>query len=396
MRIAMIGQKGIPATYGGIERHVEEIATRLVERGHQVDVFSRMYYSHLRGYYRGVRIRRLPSVNTKHLDTITHCALSTAESLFRRYDVVHFHALGPSVFAGLPRLFGSKTVVTVHGLDWERGKWGKMASWFLRSCERPAIHYPDKTIVVSKALREYFKKQHGCEPVMIPNGANPGIFRPLNKLKKYGLDRHRYILFVGRLVPEKGCHYLLEAFGQLKTDTRLVMAGGSSFSDGYVDSLMRIRAGDERVLMLGYVYGELLDELWSNAYMVVQPSILEGLSISLIEAISHGKCVLASDIPENLEVIEDCAVTFRTRDVDDLRDKMKMLLENPEHVQGVARTCRGHAETHYSWNRIVEATEAVYLDLISGGGSGSKIFVPGIEEVGKRLTVVKKHVARQE
>jgi glycosyltransferase involved in cell wall biosynthesis len=390
MRIAMIGQKGIPATYGGIERHVEEIATRLVERGHEVDVFSRLYYSHQTGFYRGVRIRRMVSINTKHFDTITHCAISTLASLFSRYDVVHFHALGPSVFAWLPHLVRSKTVVTVHGLDWERGKWGKLASWFLRSCERPAIRYPDRTIVVSKALREYFKKHHGCEPVMIPNGANPGVNRPVNKLKKYGLDRHRYVLFVGRLVPEKGCHYLLEAFSQLKTDTRLVMAGGSSFSDGYVDSLMRIRAGDERILMLGYVYGEVLDELWSNAYMVVQPSVLEGLSISLIEAISAGKCVLASDIPENLEVVEDCAVTFATRDVDDLREKMRALLENPERVDQVAERCRKHAETHYSWSRIVDATEAVYLDLIGGGGAGKNIVLPQREEAAKGLTLVKR------
>jgi glycosyltransferase involved in cell wall biosynthesis len=174
---------------------------------------------------------------------------------------------------------------------------------------------------------------------------------------------------VGRLVPEKGCHHLLEAFRQLDTDARLVLAGGSSFSDGYVDTLMKIRDGDERVIMLGYVYGDVLDELWSNAYFVVQPSVLEGLSISLIEAISHGRCVLASDIPENLEVVENCAVTFQTRDVNDLREKMRHLLERPDMVADVADRCRRHAERHYSWNRIVEATEAVYLDLIGGGAA---------------------------
>ncbi len=386
----MIGQKGIPATYGGIERHVEEIGTRLVERGHEVDVFSRLYYSHQRGHYRGVRIRRLPSLNTKHLDTITHCALSTVESLLHRYDVVHYHALGPSVFARIPKLVGSKTVVTVHGLDWERGKWGKLASWFLKSCEGPAIRHPDRTIVVSRTLKDYFVKKYDIEPVFIPNGANPGIFRPINKLKKHGLDRHRYVLFVGRLVPEKGCHHLLEAFTQLKTDARLVMAGGSSFSDGYVDSLMKIRNGDERIVMLGYVYGEVLDELWSNAYMVVQPSILEGLSISLIEAISHGRCVLASDIPENLEVVQDCAATFRTRDVNHLRDQLDLLLNRPEMVTSIATRCRQHAEAHYSWSRIVEATEAVYLDLIGGTRRQTRAAQSQRRAESQGLTVVKK------
>ncbi len=390
MRIAMIGQKGIPATYGGIERHVEEIAVRLVERGHEVDVFSRFYYSHQTGLYRGVRVRRLPSVNTKHLDTITHCALSTLDTLFRRYDIVHFHALGPSVFARIPRITGAKTVVTVHGLDWERGKWGPLAAWFLRSCEIPAIRFCDRTIVVSKTLKEYFQRKHNVETVMIPNGANPGIQRPVNKLKRWGLDKHRYILFVGRLVPEKGCHHLLEAFCQLDTDARLVLAGGSSFSDGYVDTLNRIKGKDERVHMLGYVYGDVLDELWSNAYFVVQPSVLEGLSISLIEAISHGKCVLASNIPENLEVVEDCAVTFQTRDVDDLRDSMRKLLDSPDHVAAVAERCRRHAERHYSWSRIVEATESVYLDLIGGGARPLKHPAAARKKrEAPRLTVVK-------
>jgi glycosyltransferase involved in cell wall biosynthesis len=384
----MIGQKGIPATYGGIERHVEEIAVRLAERGHEVDVYSRLYYSHQRGMYRGVRIRRLPSVNTKHLDTITHCAVSTVDAVFRRYDIVHYHALGPSVFSGLPRAVGSKTVVTVHGLDWERGKWGRLAAWFLRNCEIPAIHFPNRTIVVSKTLKEYFARKHGSETVLIPNGANAGVYRPMNKLKKYGLDQHRYVLFVGRLVPEKGCHHLLEAFRKLDTNVRLVMAGGSSFSDGYVELLEKIRGGDERIVMLGYVYGDILDELWSNAYLVVQPSILEGLSISLIEAISHGKCVLASDIPENLEVVSDCAVTFQTRDVDDLREKMGHLLTNPGVVAEVAQRCRLHAERHYSWNRIVDATESVYLDLI--GGRRPPVRLPKSARAKPRLTVVNK------
>lgn len=371
MKIAMIGQKGIPATYGGIERHVEEIATRLVELGHEVDVYSRWHYAKTDGAFRGVGIRRLPSINTKHFDTITHCALSTLDALFRGYDIVHYHALGPSVFAQIPRLTGAKTVVTVHGLDWERGKWGRVAAGFLRACERPAIRFPNRTIVVSRTLGEYFREKWGVETSVIPNGANPGVFRPANKLKKYGLDKHRYLLYVGRLVPEKGCHYLLEAFGQLNSDAHLVMAGGSSFSDGYVDSLMRIRAGDERIHMIGYVYGDLLDELWSNAYLVVQPSVLEGLSISLIEAISHGKCVLASDIPENLEVVSDCAVTFESRNVRDLGDKLRRLLDSPDVVSEVATRCRAHAERYYSWDRITKATEAVYLDLL-GGGDGAK------------------------
>jgi len=365
MRIAMVGQKGIPATYGGIERHVEEIGARLVERGHEVTIYSRFHYTKVGGTHRGMRIRKLPSLNTKHLDTITHCLASTVDALLQKYDIVHYHALGPSVFAGLPHLRHSRTVVTVHGLDWQRGKWGKLAAWFLRQCERPAILFPNRTIVVSRQLKDYFLENYGIDTAVIPNGVNPGVQRPPNKIRRFGLDQRRYVLFVGRLVPEKGCHMLLEAFRKVNSDALLVMAGGSSFSDGYVDTLDRIRDGDERIRMLGYVYGDVLDELWSNAYLVVQPSFLEGLSISLMEAMSHGKCILASDIPENLEVVEDCAVTFRTQDMEDLRAKLQYLLDDPIEVERVARGCKTYARDRFSWSRVVEATEAVYRDVLS-------------------------------
>ncbi len=366
MKIAMIGQKGIPATYGGIERHVEEIATRLVQRGHDVTVFSRFYYTHHRGPYRGVRNRRIPSVRTKHMDAFSHCALTTLYSLLDKHDVVHYHALGPSLFSAVPRIVGSKTVVTVHGLDWQRGKWGKFATWFLRACERPAVAFPNETIVVSETLGKYFKERFDADTNVIPNGTNPGTIRPPNRIKRWGLDRDRYILWVGRLVPEKGCHYLIEAFRKIDTDAKLVMAGGSSFSDTYVQSLERLRGEDERIKMVGYVYGDVLEELWSNAYLVVQPSILEGLSIALIEALSFGRCVIASDIPENIEVVEDSAITFKSRDVQDLRSKLQMCLDHPDMVTATAARCRTLAEEKYSWPRLVEATERVYEKAVNG------------------------------
>jgi len=366
MKIAMVGQKGIPATYGGIERHVEEIATRLVERGHQVTVYSRLYYSHHHGPYRGVSNVRLPSVRTKHLDAITHSGFATLHAALSGNDIVHFHALGPSVFSFLPRVFGAKTVVTIHGLDWQRGKWGTFAARFLRACEVPSVRFPDGTIVVSKTLAGYYRSKHSTNTLVIPNGTNPGTLRPPNRIKRWGLDRHPYVLWVGRLVPEKGCHYLIEAFRRLDTDAHLVMAGGSSFSDSYVQSLERLRGDDERIQMVGYVYGDVLDELWSNAYLVVQPSILEGLSIALIEALSYGRCTLVSDIPENLEVVEDCAVTFRSRDVEDLRAKLQMCLDHPDMVAATAERCRQLAEERYSWPRLVEATEAFYQALLDG------------------------------
>ena len=358
----MIGQKGLPATYGGIEKHVEEIAQRLVARGHEVAVFCRLYYTPTGSRYDGVRLLRRPSIHTKHLDTATHVAWSTFESMFRRFDVVHFHALGPSVFAALPRLVGAKTAVTVHGLDYRREKWDRCTAWLLKRCEGPAAHFPNRTIVVSKTLRDYFHEHHGCNPVYIPNGTQLPRPRPAHQILQLGLTPGRYILFVGRLVPEKGVHYLCEAFSQIDTDMKLVLAGGLSFSEDYMG---RIRSYEsDRVRLLGYVFGAELEELWSNAYVVVQPSTVEGLSIALLEALSYGRCVLLSDIPENLEVAADCGVSFRSRDVQDLKTKLEMLLGAPDLVLSFETKARQHIQAHYSWDEVTENTEVVYEELL--------------------------------
>jgi glycosyltransferase involved in cell wall biosynthesis len=366
MRVAMIGQKGIPATYGGIERHVDEIARRLVARGVDIDVFCRLYYTPPGAEYHGVHLLRRPSIHTKHFDTITHVTWATLESMLRRYDIVHFHALGPSILASLPRLVGSRTAVTVHGLDWQREKWGKVASWFLRRCEGPAAHFPDRTIVVSKTLRQHFREHHRCDAVFIPNGTAVPQPRPARKILQIGLTPGKYVLFVGRLVPEKGVHYLCEAFQQLDTDMTLALVGGLSFSQGYVDLLRRFES--PRIRLLDYVFGEALEELWSNAYCVVQPSTMEGLSIALLEALSYGRCVLLSDIPENLEVAEDCTVSFRSRDVADLRDKLAGLLADPVRVEDLGRRARAHILEHYSWDNVAESTLRVYEEMMAARG----------------------------
>jgi glycosyltransferase involved in cell wall biosynthesis len=364
MRIAMIGQKGLPATYGGIERHVEEIGKRLVQRGHEVSVFCRLYYTPPDAQDDGLLLLRRPSIHTKHFDTATHVAWSTFEAMARRFDIVHFHALGPSAFAFLPRLTGKRTVVTVHGLDWQREKWGKLAAWVLRQCEGPAAHFPDRTIVVSRTLRKHFREHHKCDAVFIPNGTNLPSPRPAKKLLQLGLTPGKYVLFVGRLVPEKGVHFLCEAFNQIDTDLKLALVGGHSHSQDYVQLLKKYES--DRIRMLDYVYGDALEELWSHAYLVAQPSTMEGLSIALLEALSYGRCVLLSDIPENLEVGEDCAVPFRSRDVADLREKLEMLIRHPEVVKQYESKARAHIQAHYSWDKVAENTEAVYRDLLAG------------------------------
>ena len=364
MKIAMLGQKGIPATYGGIERHVEELATRFVDRGHEVTVYCRPHYTKVRGEYRGVRLVSIPSIRTKHLDTATHCALAVPHILGSDFDIVHIHALGPSMFANLPRLRGMKTLVTVHGLDWQREKWGSFASWVLRRCEYTSVMFPDRTIVVSKALREHFRVTRDVAVTYIPNGTVLPNVREAERITQMGIEPGSYVLFVGRLVPEKGCHYLLDAYRQVDTDAELIVAGGTSFSTEYVDDL-HARGGD-RVRFLGYVYGDVLDELYSNARLFVLPSDIEGLPIALLEAMSFGNCCLTSDIPENLEVIGDCGATFKRGDVSDLVEKLGLLLASPERCHAMGDRARRHVLETYDWDGVTLHTEAIYHSLLRG------------------------------
>ena len=360
----MIGQKGIPATYGGIEKHVDEIARRLGARGHDVTVFCRTHYTPAHSVVPNVHLSRRPSIRTKHLDAASHVAWCTFEAMLRRFDIVHFHALGPSLFSAVPRMGGARTAVTVHGLDWQREKWGRFAKWVLRQCEGPAARFPNHTIVVSRTLREYFRAQHAREATFIPNGTNLPAPRPAQKIQSYGLTPGRYVLFVGRLVPEKGVHFLCEAFLGVETDMKLALVGGLSFSEDYVQELRRFES--DRIRLLDYVYGEALEELWSNAYLVALPSTMEGQSIALLEALSYGRCVLVSDIPENLEVASEVAVSFRSRDVPDLRAKLEMLIRNPDRVREYEARGREHIQKHYSWDTVAEQTEAVYEEMLRG------------------------------
>ncbi len=369
IRVAMIGQKGYPPIHGGIEKHVAELAARLGEYGITLDIYSRPHYSDQSGPtdLAGVRIRRLPSVPTKHFDAITHTALATADVLIRRADIVHYHALGPALLAGLPRwLARKKTVVTVHGLDWQREKWGAVATKVLRLGEAASVRLPHRTVVVSRALRAHYLRQYGQETVYIPNGISPPVYRSPRLIREHGIDGE-YLLFVGRLVPEKGCHLLLEAYSQLPAVVRerygLAIAGDAGFTAGYAEQLRRMAPAETR--FLGYVHGEILDELYSNAVLVVLPSTLEGLSITLLEGMSYGRCCLVSDIPPNLEAAGAWAQTFRSGEVADLLGQLTWILDQPETRQRLAEGAQRHVLENYSWDQVADQTAAVYRGLVT-------------------------------
>ncbi len=366
LRVAFIGGRGVGSKYSGIETYYEEVGQRLVSMGHQVTAYCRTHFTPAGfalpgGDKNGIQIVRLPTIRTKHLETLLHTLLSTIHVLFSRCDVVHFHALGPALFSFVPRMVGKKTVVTVQGLDWQRKKWGGIASAVLKLGERAAVSFPNRTIVVSKTLQQHYG---GYAPSIayVPNGGMLRARHQPKKLLEWGLDPQRYILFLGRFSPEKNCQLLLDAFAKLASDVKLVMAGASSYCDQYARTV-RGQAG-ERIKILDWVSGDDLDELLTNAMIFVLPSDIEGLSLALLDAMGAGLCVVASDIPENREAIGDAGFTFRRGDAADLADRLHLLIAHPTVRNAAGEAARRRIRENYQWSRIAEEVEGVYFEVM--------------------------------
>jgi glycosyltransferase involved in cell wall biosynthesis len=362
LRIAFIGGRGVISKYSGIEAFYEEVGKQLAGRGHEVTAYCRTYFTPEVEKHNGMMVVRLPTVRSKHLETVLHTFLSTFHVLFQRCDIVHYHALGPALFSFIPRLAGKKTVVTVQGLDWQRKKWGHLASAVLRLGERSAVSLPSSTMVVSRTLRQHYREKHGVETFHVPNGGLLRDRRMPKKILDWGLEPERYILFLGRFSPEKGCHLLVEAYERLDTDIKLVMAGASSYCDDYARQL-RVHAS-ERIKMLDWVSGEALAELLTNAMIFVLPSDLEGLSLALLDAMGAGLCVLTSDVAENREAIEDAGFTFRRGDVSDLSDRLRFLIANPAVREAAGAAAKQRVREQYQWSHIAAEIERVYFETM--------------------------------
>lgn len=379
MRIAFIGQKGIPAKSGGVEKYVEQIAIRLADKGHEVFVYARPGYTDPALHaWKGVRIIHLPSIPTKHLDAITHTFLASVHALFGRYDVIHYQAVGPSLLSFIPAFMLRRTQVvsTFHCRDYFHKKWGLFAQSALRLGERIACRVPKRTIVVSRELGEYVKKTYRRRADFIPNGATVSSQKTMpESLSGFGLREGRYILSVGRLVGHKGVHYLIKAFMELEdtnkipNNLKLVIVGTHANTREYESYLRLMAKGRENILFLGERFGRELEELFSHAALFVQPSESEGMSIVLLEAMAHGLPTIASDIRVNCEVLSNAGLLFQNKNVSDLRDKMAFLLNAPEESSAFGNRARKRIAEEYSWDAIADKTLLVYESLIAPGKS---------------------------
>ncbi len=375
LRIAMLGHKRIPSREGGVEVVVEELSTRMVQRGHAVTCYNRGGH-HVSGReydvqkqktYQGVRLKTVWTLDKKGLAAMTSSLFSAIEAGFGRYDVVHFHAEGPCAMLWLPKLLGKRCIATIHGLDWQRAKWKQgLGAKYIKIGEKVAAKYADEIIVLSKEVQSYFQVTYGRDTVFIPNGVNrPKEVAPEEITARYGLEKDGYILFLGRLVPEKGVHYLIEAFQNVRTDKKLVIAGGVSDTEDYLEMLKKLAAPDPRILFTGFVQGKLLGELYSSSYLYVLPSDLEGMPLSLLEAMSYGNCCLTSDIAECADVLANNGVTFHKADIRDLTEKLQYLVDNEPVVQNYKTLAADYICHRYNWDRIVDETIRLYQKLDS-------------------------------
>jgi len=377
MKIAFIGQKGIPARFGGVESHVDHLSRDLAGRGHQVSVYVRNWYTDRSlKYYQGVRLVHIPTLKTKHLDASIHSCFCSVHCLFMKTEIIHYQGIGPSFFSFIPKIFGRKVVSTVHRLDWATEKWGSAAKFFLKWGEWMSVHLSHRTIAVSEALQGYIRSAHDKDAVFIPNGIQLSPVRPIRILKeKYGLSERQFILYLGRLVPEKRPDLLIQAFLELSRTSeafrtlKLVIAGGSGGTDDYVRKLKEMGRENPDVIFAGYVWGEEKEELLSQGLVFVLPSYLEGNPIALLEAKSYGLCCLASDIGPHREMIQPGrnGQLFRSGDGQDLKTKLLELVEHPEEAQRLGKNARQDIQKRKTWEEVGKMTLGVYRDILANG-----------------------------
>lgn len=373
LRIAMLGTRGIPASYSGFETCVEQLGARLVERGHQVTVYCRSHHIKLRDrHYRGMELVRLPTIRSKHFDTIVHTFLSCIHVSFHRFDVILMFIVGNSLVSFIPRLTGKKVILNVDGLDWKRAKWGRFARHYIRFAEYLATVLPNAFVTDSRSIERYYQQRYGAASTYITYGADILHVPPGPYLERYRLEPRGYILFVGRLVPENCAHHLVDAFQGLDTDLKCVIIGDAPYAEEYIRDL-KARAGPN-VLFTGYLFGEGYRELSSNAYAFVETSEVGGTHPALLEAMAFGNCVIVNGTEENLETIGEAGFAYDGREgAESLRRVLSQLIADPEAAQRSRQRAVERIRQHYSWDKVTDAYEALCYRVLSQPTSAGKL-----------------------
>jgi glycosyltransferase involved in cell wall biosynthesis len=367
MRIALLGTRGIPASYSGFETCVEQLGQRLAQRGHQVTVYCRSHHIAYPGEtYKGMRLIKLPTITNKYLDTMVHSFFSSLHALPQRYDIALYFIAGNSPVAWIPRLVGTKTILNVDGLDWKREKWPPLAKKYIQLAELLATRLPDAFITDSRVVQGYYQDRFHIEPPYIPYGSEVAPLSAGDALARYGVEPQKYILFVGRLVPENCAHHLVEAFGNLDTDFKCVIVGDAPYAEEYIGNLKASARSDPRIIFTGYVFGDGYRELASNSAMFVETSGVGGTHPALVEAMALGNCVVVHNTLENLETMGEAGVAYDGRiGAASLHQELQQLLSNPASVLEYRRRAQQRARDCYNWENVTNAYESLFYQVCS-------------------------------
>jgi glycosyltransferase involved in cell wall biosynthesis len=367
LKIALLGTRGVPASYSGFETCVEQLGQRLVERGHEVTVYCRAHHiTYEQPTYKGMKLVKLPTIANKYLDTLVHSLISSLHALKERYDIGLYFIAGNSPVTWIPRLVGTRTILNVDGLDWKREKWPEFAKQYIQFAEYLATKLPNLYLTDSQVVQNYYTTRFKSTPPYIPYGSDVELLPPGETLARFGLESKRYVLFVGRLVPENCAHHLVDAFRALDTDMKCVIVGDAAYADEYIASLKARAEGDPRIVFTGYVFGQGYHELGSNAAIFVETSGVGGTHPALVEAMAHGSCVIANDTPENLETIGDAGFGYRGQEgAAALSRLLAELLADPELVATYAQRAQARAQTVYTWESVTDAYERLFYQALN-------------------------------
>jgi glycosyltransferase involved in cell wall biosynthesis len=362
MKIALLGTRGVPARYSGFETFYEELGVRLARRGHEVTVYNRSHFIRdVKGSYRGMRLVSLPCIHTKHLETISHTLLSTLHAASQKYDIMYYSIVGNAPVA---RLAGKKALLNVDGADAEREKWGPFARWYQRRCEKTATRSKAVLIADALAIQRRYRETYDANTIFAPYGGNVRQNKGTAALKKWGLESERYILYVGRFVPENRIHDLITTFVELDTDMKLVVVGDAPYSEAYKKRLQDL--ANDRVVFTGYAFGEEYEQLSSHAYLYVQPSRIEGTRPAILDQLGFGNCVLVRGSQVNLDTIADAGISFDEQDDRSLYKSLTHLLRNPEEVSDYRARAAARISTFYNWDWVTDFYEWLFGAMIRG------------------------------
>lgn len=365
MKIAITGFRGIPARYGGFETFVEELAPRLVQKGHEVTVYARSHVVDYREkYYRGVRLVRLPTIRHKYLDTVAHTFLSVVHSVFQSYDVILMVNAANSPFALIPRLSGKKVVLNVDGIERMRKKWNWLGKMYYLVGEFLATKLPNRIVSDAMVMKKYYLDKYHKDSRMIPYGATVGRIPTLKNLQGFNLETEGYVLYVSRLEPENNAHIVIEAFKRVSTKKKLVILGDAPYADAYKKQLKQIARTDDRIIFTGFVFGEGYKEFQSHAYCYIQATEVGGTHPALVEAMAFGNCVVVNGTPENIEVVGDAGLVYKKNDVESLKERLQFLIDHKEICTRYGRKAQERARQKYSWEMVVNEYENLFLETV--------------------------------